>query len=93
MAGPLHINNAMVLRQMALDGIGLVLLSAWLVGGDIETGRLRPVLTGWQATPSGPDSGIYAVYLPSRRASNKVRAFIDFFAAHIGSPPYWDSAG
>ena len=33
---------------------------------------------------------IYAVYLPNRHLSAKVRAFIDFFLERIGSEPYWD---
>jgi len=35
---------------------------------------------------------IYAVYLPNRHLSAKVRAFIDFFVKRIGADPYWDRA-
>ena len=33
---------------------------------------------------------VYAMYLPSRHLPVKVRAFIDFLIARIGTEPYWD---
>lgn len=33
---------------------------------------------------------VYAMYLPSRHLPAKVRAFIDFLIARIGTEPYWD---
>jgi DNA-binding transcriptional LysR family regulator len=33
---------------------------------------------------------IYAVYPQRRHLSPKVRAFVDFIAARIAEPPYWD---
>lgn len=89
----LRANNSELLLEAAVDGAGLILMPTWLVGRDIEAGRLRAVLTDWEASPAGPDTAIYAVYLPNRRGSKKVHAFIDFLIARIGSPPYWDKAG
>lgn len=89
-AGPLRVNNSLVLRQAAIDGLGLVLMPTWLLGDDIRAGFLQPLLPDWEASPTGPEAAIHAVFLPNRRSSAKVRAFIDFMAAHIGSPPYWD---
>jgi len=36
----------------------------------------------------GPD--VYAVYLPTRFLSPKVRAFVDFFVQRFGPQPYLD---
>jgi DNA-binding transcriptional LysR family regulator len=36
------------------------------------------------------ERSIYAIYLPNRHLSPKVRAFIDFFLDLYGSSPYWD---
>jgi DNA-binding transcriptional LysR family regulator len=33
---------------------------------------------------------IYAVYLPNRHLSIKVRAFIDFLLERFGPQPYWN---
>lgn len=90
--GPLRANNSEMLREAAIGGSGLILMPTWLVGGDIEAGRLRAVLTDWDAGPGGADAAINAVYLPNRRGSKKVRAFIEFLIARFGSPPYWDKA-
>lgn len=88
--GNLRANNSEVLREAAIGGSGVVLAPTWLVGGDLGAGRLRAVLTDWDANPGGTDTAIYAVYLPNRRGSKKVLAFIDFIRARFGSPPYWD---
>lgn len=92
-AGPLKSNNAIILRGIAVSGHGVILVPAWLVGEDIAAGRLVRLLPDWEPSPAGPDAGIHAVYLPNRRSSNKVRAFIDALVEHIGSPPYWDLDG
>lgn len=90
--GNLRSNNSEMLLESAICGAGIVLLPSWLAGRDVEAGRLQAILTDWEASITGPDAGIYAVYQPNRRGSKKVRAFIDFFATRFGSPPYWDVA-
>ncbi len=90
-AGNLRANNSEVLREAAIGGMGIALMPSWLVGEDIEAGRLRVLLPEWRSgLGSITDGGIYAVYLPNRRTSKKVRAFVDFLMERIGSPPYWD---
>ncbi|WDF75071.1 LysR family transcriptional regulator [Novosphingobium sp. KACC 22771] len=96
--GPLRANQAEALKEAALAGFGLVMLPTWLVGDEVAQGLLQPVLTEWQAdisrpgAPIMPDSGIHALYLPDRKGSRKVRAFVDFMAERFGTPPYWDRA-
>lgn len=88
-SGPLRANNSLVLREAALNGMGLLLIADWLVGADVDAGRLQVVLPEWKAHVNNEDSAVHAVYLPNRRHSKKVRAFIEFFAEHFGDPPYW----
>lgn len=99
--GPLRANQAEALLEAALAGFGLVMLPTWLAGEAIAQGALQPVLTDWHADigrpgsggpPAAQEGGIHALYLPDRRASLKVRAFVDFLAARFGSPPYWERA-
>ncbi|MCU1735048.1 MULTISPECIES: LysR family transcriptional regulator [unclassified Pseudomonas] len=92
-SGPLRANNSLVLREAALNGMGLLLIADWLVGKDIDAGRLQIVLPEWKAHVNSEDSGVYAVYLPNRRNSKKVRAFVEFFVEHFGEPPYWGRSG
>jgi len=94
--GNLRANHSETLREAALAGLGLILMPTWLIGGDLAQGRLRPVLTDWQAnvgrriSAAHQEGGVYAAYLADRRASAKVHAFTEFLARKFGSPPYWD---
>ncbi len=99
--GPLRANQAEALKEAALSGFGLAMLPTWLAGEEIAQGALEPVLADWHADIGRPgiggasaalEGGIHALFLPDRRASQKVRAFVDFLAARIGSPPYWERA-
>jgi DNA-binding transcriptional LysR family regulator len=95
--GPLRANDSETLKAAALAGLGLLLMPTWLVGRELADGALRPVLPGWSAEVGRgsaavhTDAGVFALYLPDRRGSAKVRAFVDFLAARFGSPPYWDA--
>jgi len=80
LSGSMQVNNAQVLREAALAGIGIALLPAWIVAEDIKAGRLQRVLPDYGATPTTFDHSIYAVYHRSPRPSPKVRVFIDFLA-------------
>ncbi|MEM7025798.1 MAG: LysR family transcriptional regulator, partial [Pseudomonadota bacterium] len=91
--GNLRTNSSEMLREAAVGGSGVILMPTWLVGADIDAGRLRVLLPDWEAGPGGAGAAIHAVYLPNRRSSKKVRAFIDFLIARFGSPPYWERAG
>jgi DNA-binding transcriptional LysR family regulator len=88
--GPLRANNSQVLREAAVNGMGIILMPSWLVGEDVRAGRLVHLLSGWHAGLAHEEEAVHALYLPSRRGSKKVRAFIDFFSEHFGSPPYWE---
>lgn len=94
--GNLRANHSETLREAALAGLGLLLMPTWLIGADLAEGRLKPVLMDWQANVGRQTSGmhqgggVYAVYLPDRRASGKVHAFTEFLSKKFGSPPYWD---
>jgi DNA-binding transcriptional LysR family regulator len=83
--GSLVANHSEVLRQVCLDGAGLILMPTWLIGEDIRVGRLETVLSDFQFYPQiDMDMGIYALYLPNRRHSLRVQTFIDFLAQRLG---------
>lgn len=90
-SGSLMANNSEMLRQVCLDGAGLILMPTWLIGEDIRAGRLQAVLTNFQVHPQAEmDMGIYALHLPNRRYSLRVKTFIDFLIKQFGNPPYWE---
>ena len=85
-AGTLRINDDEALSQAVLGGLGLAMLPTFIVGRDLQEGRLLEVLPGFVTT----ERFIYAVHLPNRHLPLKVRAFIDFLLARFGPTPYWD---
>ncbi|WP_339325396.1 LysR family transcriptional regulator [Pararhodospirillum photometricum] len=89
--GRLRTNDTDVLRDATLAGLGIALLPTWLVSGDLRAGRLISLLPAYEWT-LGPDGirSIWAVYVPKKVVSPKVRAFIAFLIDRFGTPPSWD---
>ena len=73
-SGRVQANAAHSIRIAALNGLGLVMLPTYIVGGDIERGTLKVVLENYPLPPLD----IHAVYPHRRYLSAKVRAFLDF---------------
>jgi DNA-binding transcriptional LysR family regulator len=71
-----------VIRQAALAGMGVAVLPAFMVAGDLAAGRLRAVVDSF----CGVELGVYAVYPETRRPPSKVRAFVDLLVAHFRTP-------
>jgi DNA-binding transcriptional LysR family regulator len=85
MHGRIVANNGEAMRDMAIAGLGLVLLPMFIAADALRAGTLIPVLPHVTPVPYK----IYAVYPPTRHVSAKVRAFIDHLVRHIGDPPVW----
>lgn len=88
-AGSLRINDDEALSQAVLGGLGLALLPTFIIGSELQSGRLVEVLPGYVPI----ERFIYAVHLPNRHLPLKVRAFIDFLQQRFGEQPYWDQPG
>ena len=86
----LHANSGEGLLPAARAGAGIVLLPTYLVGLDIQRGRLQSILPDYKASPTALDTDIFAIYPPNRHLSPKVRALVDFLVKEYGNPPYWD---
>ncbi len=85
--GRVESNQGELLREAALAGLGIAMHSTWHVWEDLRAGRLEVVLPGYPIA----DSGIYAVTPHRRFTPPRVRAFIEFLAAHFGENPAWDN--
>ncbi|MBS0423620.1 MAG: LysR family transcriptional regulator [Proteobacteria bacterium] len=83
----LKASNGEFLRDAAIDGLGIVLLPAFIVYREIERGALVPILTGYRYT----QLAAYAIYPQTRHLSQRVRAFVDFLVKRFEGMPYWDS--
>lgn len=85
-SGRLRINDDDALSQAVLGGLGLALLPTFLIGRDLQAGRLKAVLSEYIPI----SRHIYAIYLPTRHLPLKVRAFVEFLHDRFGPTPYWD---
>jgi DNA-binding transcriptional LysR family regulator len=85
-SGNLRVNDDDALAEAVLRGLGLALLPTFIIGKELQAGRLQSVLSEFIPV----ERHIYAVYLASRHVSAKVRAFIDYLLKRYGPEPYWD---
>jgi len=72
--GRMQSNVADANRIAAVNGLGLVMLATYVVGRDIEKGKLIAVLEDY----APPPLDIHAVYPHRKYLSAKVRRFLDF---------------
>lgn len=87
--GSLQTNNAEVLRDAAVSGLGIARKSTWDVGHLLQSGDLIPVLPRYSVSTH---VAIYAMYPSARFLAPRVRAFMEFLQEWFGEPPYWDRA-
>lgn len=74
-------NNAEVLKQCAIEGMGITLLPRFVVEDALADSRLRQIMGAYTPAPSG----LYAVR-PSRRfVPARVRLFIEFLRESFGA--------
>ncbi|TRZ64214.1 MAG: LysR family transcriptional regulator [Rhodocyclaceae bacterium] len=82
-------NNAEMVLQLALAGVGITCLSDVVVGESIRRGLLVPVLAAWHHVEAIP---LVASYPSSRNLSPKVRAMVDFLVSEFGHAPWRQSS-
>lgn len=85
--GNFETNSADTLYYGALAGLGIARLSSFLVGPDLEAGRLIRLLPEY----AHEKASILAVYPQRRHLSPKVRAFIDFLVEKFTPVPPWET--
>jgi DNA-binding transcriptional LysR family regulator len=76
----LCVNNAEVLRDVAVKGRGIALIPEFIAADALKNGSLQAVLENYSAPPLA----LYAVYPPTRHLAVKVRLFIDFLVDRFG---------
>ena len=73
-SGRMQANVADPIRIAAINGLGLVMLPTYIVGRDIEKGKLKVVLENYTLPPLD----VHAVYPHRKYLSAKVKRFMDF---------------
>ena len=70
-------DSAEALRDMALAGLGIIRVSAFIVTRDIAEGRLVVLLEDAHVSEEVP---VWAVMAPGRHRLPRVQVFVDFLA-------------
>jgi DNA-binding transcriptional LysR family regulator len=86
--GRLQSDNGEALRDAAVAGLGIALLSTWAVYQQLADGQLARVLPD---CPVAGDAVVSAQYLNRNFLPPKTQVFIDYLAARFGPEPYWDA--
>ena len=76
-AGRFTVNSARVARDLAVAGEGIAAAPDFVLTGDLDAGRLVPLLSGWEAPPIP----LSAVWLEGAMLPRKLRALVDFAQA------------
>ena len=79
-------NNGDVLRDAAVKGLGFTKLPTFIVGAELQSGRLVSVLPDYRA----PSVYLTLLYPPNRHLSARIRLLVEFIYARFGERPYWD---
>ncbi|HSZ73814.1 MAG TPA: LysR family transcriptional regulator [Rhizomicrobium sp.] len=82
----MRVNNGIIMRDAALEGLGIALLSTFFFHDLLTAKKLRVVDVGAEAEPAT----IFIAYPNGRRISAKVLALVAHLRAAFGSPPYWE---
>jgi len=86
--GNLETDNGSVIRHSLRRGVGIGHMTDWAVAKDLQNGTLMKILEDYEVTVDRFHHGIYAVFMPSRNQSVKVRAFIDYLAGAFRERAY-----
>lgn len=82
-------NSVDALMRLARQDAGIALLPDYAAMPCLASGELVEVLPG----SLGLDAHhLYAIYLPNRYGSPKIRAFLEHLTDSLGSPPGWQTA-
>lgn len=79
-------NSGDTARAMALAGEAMTWQPTFLIGPDLQAGRLVQVMPEWGVA----DIDILAVYPSRRQLSAKVRLMVDFLAGQFRGRPSWE---
>ena len=79
-------NNGDSIKQIAICDQGIALLPTFIVGDELQLGRLRTVLSDFQPA----DITLSALYPRHRHLSAKTQLFVAFLEERFGKSAYWD---
>ncbi len=85
-AGDIQCNDGDALRVAAIKGCGIVQLPTYMVGLDIQAGRLHALLESYEPAKLP----VYAIYNHRKYLSAKIKTFIEYIYDLYQPEPYWN---
>lgn len=85
-SGVLCSNNGEVLRDAAIQGLGIALLPTFIVGNNLQQGTLQTILSDYHP----PELSIYVIYPVNRHLSTKIRLFVNFLKERFDTKLDWN---
>lgn len=89
-SGNVTSNQAPMLRELALRGVGIIRVADFVVADDIRAGSLVQILPKFTKAASEP---IFALYQKQPNQSLRIRTFVDFLCAKFSSSPWRQKEG
>ena len=83
-SGTFTSDNADLLLDMAVAGLGIARLGDFMVARPVRQGTLVPILLDSHMPEAFP---IHALTVPGRHRAPRIKAFIDFVVAQFDNPP------
>ena len=74
--GQLHVTSAEGLREAVLAGLGLAIVSRWMMSQELLDNKVVTVLDDWQL----PGVTLWAVHASGRMVSTKITTFLTWFS-------------
>ncbi|MEE4454659.1 LysR family transcriptional regulator [Novosphingobium resinovorum] len=82
----LRVNSGLIMRDAAIEGLGIALLPTFFIHEALANGALVEVDVGLQAE----GAELFLAYPKDHGAAAKIRVFGDSLRRSFGSPPYWE---
>ena len=73
----ISVNSSEAVRALAVDGLGIALLPTFAVANELQSSKLVRLVEDFEAK-GNLGCSLYAIYLPGRFSTPKVRAFVEF---------------
>jgi DNA-binding transcriptional LysR family regulator len=74
-----HFTAAEGVREAVKAGLGVALVSRWMMEPELTSGAVMPLLPGWTMNPMR----LWAVFPAGRMPSSKARVFVDWLSAQL----------
>jgi len=84
LAGQIALNDSNAYVHAGLAGLGIIIMTDYLLAGHIAAGRIVPVLPEWRMDPLP----VHVVYPQNRHLSAKVRVFVEWISELFANHPH-----